>query len=47
MYTGPDGNPYMSNIPLWPVFVKELRKMGFRDEALRIAQALQSIGWRD
>ena len=27
LYNGPDGKPYTSNIPPWPVFVRELRRL--------------------
>ena len=32
LYTGP-GKPYKSNIPPWPIFIKELEKRGFTKEA--------------
>ena len=31
-YTGP-GNSYISNIPPWPIFVRELEKRGYKKEA--------------
>ena len=40
LYTGPSGGaskgpgePYMSNIPPWPVFYKHLEKSGYKKEA--------------
>ena len=46
MYTGPDSHPYMANHPAWPLFVRELRKMGMHREANIIADALKRIGYR-
>lgn len=31
-YTGP-GNSYISNIPPWPIFIRELEKRGYKKEA--------------
>lgn len=45
LYTGPDSRPYMSNHPAWPIFAKELRKIGKTHEAQIIEQALKNIGW--
>jgi len=33
MYTGPDAEPYMSNIPPWPIFIEYLEQLGMRDIA--------------
>lgn len=33
MYTGPGGGAYISNIPPWPIFVKELEKRGMKFQA--------------
>ena len=38
LYTGPDINPYMSNIPPWHIFVRELEKRGFNSQAQMIRQ---------
>ena len=41
MFTGPDSNPYMSNIPPWPVFVKYLFEHGHSKEAEMISKYLK------
>lgn len=46
MYTGPDSNPYRAKHPAWPIFAKELRKIGMMQEAQIIEEALRRIGWR-
>lgn len=33
MYTGVDANPYMSNIPPWPYFLREVEARGFQQQA--------------
>jgi hypothetical protein len=40
MYTGADSHPYMSNIPPWKVFIKELRHRGHAYEADQIERYL-------
>ena len=42
MSTDPDPNPYMSNIPSWPVFVKYLAENGYPEEANLILKYLQA-----
>ena len=46
LYTGPDSKPYMANHPAWPIFAKELKKIGMIHEATIIEDALLSIGYR-
>jgi hypothetical protein len=46
MYTEPDSNPYRAIHPPWPIFAKELRKIGMIREAQIIEEALRCIGWR-
>ena len=46
MYTGPDAEPYMAIHPPFPLFAKELHKIGMHREANIIEDALRSIGWR-
>ncbi|MBW2596000.1 MAG: hypothetical protein JRC93_08500 [Deltaproteobacteria bacterium] len=41
MFTGPDSDPYMSNIPPWPVFVKYLFELGHTLEAEMISKYLK------
>jgi hypothetical protein len=33
MYTGPCDEPYRSNMPPWPVFIKYLEEHGMKDRA--------------
>ena len=40
MYTGADSNPYMSNIPPWHIFIRELEKRGYISEANLIKKYL-------
>ena len=41
MFTGADPDPYMSNIPPWPVFVKYLFEHGRTQEAEMISKYLK------
>ena len=46
MCTRPDSRPYKAIHPPFPIFAKELRKIGMYQEAEMIENALRSIGWR-
>ncbi|UKF29465.1 hypothetical protein FGQ65_09045 [Clavibacter nebraskensis] len=39
LYTGPADKPYRSNVPPWPVFIRELRVRGLDGIADQIAAA--------
>ena len=41
MYKGLDSNPYMSNIPPWDIYIKELKKRGYNREAEIILKHLR------
>ena len=41
MYKGLDSNPYMSNIPPWDIYIKELKKRGYNREAEMILKHLR------
>jgi hypothetical protein len=41
MYRGPDRDPYMSNIPPWPEFVRYLEMNGYQNEARLIRSYLR------
>jgi hypothetical protein len=45
MYGGVDAKPYMSNIPPWPHFLRELDARGYRAEAALIRQHLPRAYW--
>ena len=38
LYAGPDNNPYMSNWPPIPVFIRELRRRGYTYQAAILAK---------
>jgi hypothetical protein len=39
LYIGPCNNPYTSNVPPWPIYLAELRRLGMVDIANTIAGA--------
>jgi hypothetical protein len=39
LYTGPASEPYRSNLPPWPVLVKELERRGYTHQAAQIRSA--------
>ena len=43
LYRGPDAEPYMSNLPPWPVFIKILNSLGYYQQ-LRIIE--KNLGTR-
>ncbi|HUU21065.1 MAG TPA: hypothetical protein VM389_00890, partial [Phycisphaerae bacterium] len=45
MYTGSDPPPYMSNIPPWPHFLRELDKSGYQTQAEIIRRHLPDCYW--
>lgn len=45
MYAGPDSKPYMSNIPPWPHFLRELENRGFQQQAALIRHHLPEQFW--
>jgi len=45
MYTGADSNPYMSNIPPWPYFLREVEARGFNSHGQLIRQYLPEYLW--
>ena len=45
MYTGADSTPYMSNIPPWPYFLRELDSTGFNSQAALVRQHLPEQLW--
>jgi hypothetical protein len=45
MYTGADSKPYMSNIPPWPCFLREVERRGYCSQAALIRQYLPEELW--
>jgi hypothetical protein len=45
MYTGLDSEPYMSNIPPWPYFLRELDSRGYKAQADLIRLYLPEQYW--
>ena len=46
MYTGQSPDPYMANIPPWPVFVEELTRRGLRQFVdLILAHKPKGVRW--
>jgi len=45
LYTGSDSNPYMSNIPPWPYFLREVEARGYSSQAELIRRYLPEELW--
>lgn len=45
MHTGADSNPYVSNIPPWLHFLREVERRGYKSEAALIRQYLPQDLW--
>jgi hypothetical protein len=45
MYTGADSNAYMSNMPPWPHFLRELDRRGYTAQAAIVRQHIPKVLW--